>query len=386
MIGMAFKSNAKNEIIPRFNPFITTILAFVFTFLLALLIWWLFGDPKGDLFIWKTFRLYKITGTGNLFLNYIMLFILALILYLQFIDPEMKLKEVLKTQMRMKEKETGLALFLLNFALMFVIAGYIILVWGGVSSLFNEVKDFSFFLISSIGIFIYLLWSFFWGHWPLETLNRNTLRIIEFLWCTFLLVLIYAWFAFPAQIANGDFTQIIRLNAFIGYLYSAMAVMLLLAVLWDNWPIERIKSQPYQGIFASLICLIGGYVFYTLLVLASTQSWFLWESPSSDWYLRNAANFSIFVISWTYFWAVYCYNWPHEYNKRFNVFMRTLLVFVLAFLNYYVYYIYLGDFLNESIHFYDKLPFAFQGLWFAILIIYNKFFERVGLWKKPLVS
>ncbi|MFX1519521.1 MAG: hypothetical protein ACFFCD_06340 [Promethearchaeota archaeon] len=380
---MTFRPEERKKVIPRVNPIITTILTFVLTFVLALFIWWLFGDPDGELFIWKTFRLYRIEGTGNLFLNYIFLFVLSVILYIRFIDPEMKFKEYLMTQIGIKEKEVGLILFLLNVALMFAIAEYIILVWGEISSLFNQVYDFAFFLIPSIGIFIYLFWSFFGEHWPLEGLDSNIIRSLQFLWCSFLLVLIYAWFALPAQ-ANGEFKQVMSLNAFIGYLYSAIAVMLLLGMLWDNWPIQKIKNQPYRGILAMLICLIGGYVFYILLTLASTQSWFLWENPGGDWYLRNAANFSIFLISWTYFWTVYCYNWPNEYSMKFNVFMRTLLVLILAALNYYVYYIYLGDFLNESIHFYNKLPFAFVGLWFAILMVYDKFFERVGLWKKPL--
>ncbi len=382
---MAFKSNERKKIIPRFNPITTTILAFFFTFALALFIWWLLGDPKGKLFIWKTFRLYNITGTGNLFLNYIFLFILSVILYLQFIDPEMKFKAFLMTQIEIDEKEAGLVLFLLNVALMFVIAGYIILVWGKVNSLFNRVTDFSFFLIPSIGIFIYLFWSLYWEHWPLEGLNKNTIRILQFFWCTFLLVLLYAWFALPAQSTNGEFKQVISLNAFIGYLYSVIAVMLLLGVLWENWPLERVKNQPYQGILASSICLVGGYVFYVILALASTQSWFLWENPGGDWNLRNAANVSIFVISWAYFWAAYCYNWPNEYNMKFNVFVRTLIVLILALLSYYVYYIYLSDLiLHESSHFYEKLPFAFQGLWLAILIVYDKYFGRIGLWKKPL--
>ena len=159
---------------------------------------------------------------------------------------------------------------------------------------------------------------------------------------------------------------------------------MLLRILWDNWPIDLIKNQPYQGIFASIICLIGGYVFFVILALVSTQSWFLWENPGSDWNLRNAANFSIFLIPWIYFWASYSGNWPQEYNKRFNIFIRTLLVFILALLSYYIYYIYLGSLLNESDHFYNKVPFIFQGIWLAILIVYDKFFERIGLWKKPL--
>ena len=65
--------------------------------------------------------------------------------------------------------------------------------------------------------------------------------------------------------------------------------------------------------------------------------------------------------------------------------MRTLLVLILAALNYYVYFVYLGDyFLHESTHFYEKLPFAFVGLWFAILMVYDKFFGKAGLWKKSL--
>jgi len=384
MTGMAFQSKEKEtEPIPRYNPIITTILAFAFTFALSLFIWWLFIDPEGEFFIWRTFRLFE-EASADLVLNYIFLFILSIILYLQFIDPEMEFKEFLKTKLKIRENETGLALLILNIAVMFVITAYITLVWGEINSLFNKVEDTALFFISSTGIFIYLLWSFFWGHWPLNELNKYKIRVLEFLWCTFLLVLTYAWFVLPAQITNGEFKQVISLNAFIGYLYSALAVMLLLRILWDNWPIERIKNQPYQGLFASSICLVGGYVFFALLALVSTQSWFLWENPGSDWNLRNAANFSIFLIPWIYFWTSYSGNWPHEYNKRFNIFMRTLLVFILAILSYYIYYIYLGGLLNESDHFYNKVPFIFQGIWLAILVVYDKFFERIGLWEKPL--
>ncbi|MFX1465345.1 MAG: hypothetical protein ACFFA5_02590 [Promethearchaeota archaeon] len=381
---MAFQSTEKEtEIIPRYNPIITSILAFAFTFALSLFIWWLFIDPDGEFFIWRTFRLYE-EASVDLVLNYIFLFILSIILYVQFIDPEMEFKEFLKTKLKIREKETGLALLMSCVVVMFVIIAYITLVWGEINSLFNQVRDTSLFFISSTGIFIYLLWSFFWGHWPLNELNKYKIRVLEFLWCTFLLVLTYAWFVLPAQITNSEFKQVLSLNAFIGYLYSALAVTLLLGILWENWPIARIKNQPYQGVLASSICLIGGYIFYAILALASTQSWFLWENPGGDWYLRNAANFSIFVISWIYFWAVYSYNWPNEYNMKFNIFVRTLLVLIFAALNYYVYFIYLGEFLNESSHFYNKFPFIFQGLWFAILIVYNIFFERIGLWKKPL--
>ena len=151
---MAFQSNEnENKIIPRFNPIITTILAFTFTFGLSLFLWWLFIDPEGEFFIWRTFRLYE-EASVELILNYIFLFILALILYLQFIDPEMKLKEFLKTRLEIKEKETGLALLIVNIAVMFVIIAYITLVWGEINSLFNEVDDTSLFFISSTGIFI----------------------------------------------------------------------------------------------------------------------------------------------------------------------------------------------------------------------------------------
>lgn len=245
---------ASEERVPRFGtgtPWVATLSIFA----VAIVSWWLIGDPKWSLFgatapvitcllFWT---LLSFIFTGFTFGNY----------------PFSKLAQ----------PWAGVAQAIANIALGTLVTLFFTRVVGNWDATFSASTAggagyTAAAFIVLVGFYAYALPAVSWGGYPFEDVPAPLGGLAQFFMAAFItligvVVLIYP--NFNAQIAG---TGPVSLPTALGWVYSSIVVTIVAAMQWQNWPWAGIANKHLRALAAVVVTAGGGYVLYIVLKVA----------------------------------------------------------------------------------------------------------------------
>jgi amino acid transporter, AAT family len=351
-----------SEAVPRFGA-ATPIVIIAGIWIVSLLSWWLLADPE-----WSPLGASQSAVSALLFWT-ILSFIFTGFTFGTW--PFSKLPQPL----------AGVVHAGFNVALAFFAVWLFTFVLGSWDPTFSHAAaGGAGFLASAfvvlIGFYAYSLVAASWGGYPFEGLAQPIAGVSQFFLAAFItmvgtVVLIYP--NFSAALAKD---APLALPTATGWVYSSIVVLLLAAMLWENWPWSMIQNRHLRALGAVVVSTGGGYVLFVLfkaiveaVVPASVRS-----MPTFALDLE-AAQLGVCFSLWSLTWGLVCGAPPTSMGTALNRLVRTLIVTVLAVGTYVVFMKVLA---TKVLHFpaiegdYGGSPLVFMDwvilvlLWYAV--------------------
>jgi AAT family amino acid transporter len=227
-----------------------------------------------------------------------------------------------------------------------------------------------------IGFWAYALVAASWGGYPFESIAQPLAGTAQFFLAAFItlvgvVVLIYPNFSTPlAEDAP------LALPTALGWAYSSIVVLLLAAMLWENWPWALIPNRHLRALAAVVVSLVGGLVLFVVfkgivqaVVPDSIQDM---ETFSLD---SEAAQLGVCFSLWSLTWGLVWGAPPQSFGNVWNRVIRTAIVAVLSVATYVIFMNFLA---TKVLHFpamkdnYGGSPLVWMDwvilvvLWYAV--------------------
>jgi AAT family amino acid transporter len=189
-----------------------------------------------------------------------------------------------------------------------------------------------------IGFYGYSLVAASWGGYPFEAQTQPSAGVSQFFLAAFItmvgtIVLIYP--NFSAALAKD---APVSLPTATGWVYCSIVVLLLAAMLWENWPWSMIQNRHLRALGAVVASMGGGYGLFLLfkaivktVVPASVKS-----MPTFSLDLEAAqigVCFSLWSLTWGLVWGAR----PTSLGPTLNRLVRTAIVTVLSVATYVIF-------------------------------------------------
>jgi AAT family amino acid transporter len=189
-----------------------------------------------------------------------------------------------------------------------------------------------------IGFYAYSLVAASWGGYPFEALAQPAAGVAQFFLAAFItllgtIVLIYP--NFSAALAKD---APISLATATGWVYCSIVVLLLAAMLWENWPWSMIQDRHLRALGAVVASMGGGYGLFVLfkaivkaVVPASVKG-----MPTFALDLEAAqigVCFSLWSLTWGLVWGAP----PTKLGTTLNRVVRTAIVTILSVGTYVIF-------------------------------------------------
>jgi AAT family amino acid transporter len=189
-----------------------------------------------------------------------------------------------------------------------------------------------------IGFYAYSLVAASWGGYPFEQHAQPSAGVSQFFLAAFItlvgtVVLIYPNFS-AALAADAP----VSLPTATGWVYSSIVVLLLAAMLWENWPWSMIQNRHLRALGAVVASMGGGYVLFVVfkaivkaVVPASIKGM---DTFALD---LEAAQLGVCFSLWSLTWGLVWGAPPTSLGTVGNRLARTAIVTVLAVATYAIF-------------------------------------------------
>jgi amino acid transporter, AAT family len=209
-----------------------------------------------------------------------------------------------------------------------------------------------------VGFWAYSLVAASWGGYPFEALTQPTAGLGQFFLGAFItlvgvVVLIYP--NFSAALAKA---APVSLPTALGWAYDSIVVLLLAAMLWENWPWAMIPNRHLRALGAVVVSLVGGYGLFVLFkaivgaVVPDSIQAMKTFSPGVE-----AAQLGVCFSLWSLTWGLVFGAPPKSLGNVGNRLVRTVIVTVLAVATYVAF---MSFFATKALHF-DALKDNYGG-------------------------
>lgn len=355
---------ADHEIKARWGQPLTGIIALVAFTVVALVVWWIFVDPRGP------FHTYE-----QPFLAFMAWMILVgLWQHLIFGDyPFQNLKPPTRLAVETLVNLTGVW-FIINVVFGDFIGKISMPFWSAEAlhlarpSLEHhqiaETVGSALTLFVLIGFFTYAFWTILFQKWPFagSGLKQPALGLAEWSLCTVFTVLFFGILIFPhfaTYLASKEFfgetiwwkglsTNIAgasaTVNFNIGWYEWAIVYLFMTANVWAGKPWDIIKSQPWRGFFG-MVSIFALSLITVKVLMAVMASLYGPVDPAAkdgimslDYRYYHTATLAGFTLIPFLIWNHYFDNWPQKWGTAVGWVIRTVGVFAAAALIGVIYY------------------------------------------------
>jgi hypothetical protein len=236
-----------------------------------------------------------------------------------------------------------------------------------------------------------VLWVAGTMYWPFFKIKQPKRGII--VWIIGNAITIFVWFLlfFPAgeRTATSEASAVKPITSFPSYAFSLgwtqwlIFFSLLTLMVFEYWPWSKIaRKQPFIGMIAFGVCiLLGLFVsfYFPSIVEVVFDPFFMaiggippGPVPRlKGWYMMSIT-YAIFLICAVVLVSLFFDNWPKKYAQWKNFLYRFLLVMGIGTLTFLAYYllspILFGD--NTNYWLMNPTPFVLWFLWIEILFAY----------------
>lgn len=236
-----------------------------------------------------------------------------------------------------------------------------------------------------------VLWVAGTMYWPFFKIKQPKRGVIVWIIGNAITILIWFLLFFPAgnRTATSEASAVKPVTAFPSYAFSLgwtqwlIFFSLLTLMVFEYWPWSKLgRKQPTIGIIAFISCallglgvsLLGPYIaefifdpFFIKIGGVPPDS----VTRFKGWYMMSIT-YAIFLICAVVLVSLFFDNWPKKYTQRENFLIRFLLVIVIGTLTFLGYYL-LSPFLFGDTTDYWRMnptPFVLWFLWIEILFAY----------------
>jgi len=386
-VGIPSAEDAPMIVMARYKQPIAGILSILIVFIISLVTWWIFFDPRWhnplpsyemEVTAWAT----VIGGFGLIGVMWAIWF------------ENWPYYNWFKTPWKVGLVGTAIngviiCLFVLVFLPLFnsIYAGqnpnsYI--AWFVGASIFGALSGSCF----SFGV----LWVAGTMYWPFFKVKQPKRGII--VWFIGNTITLIVWFLLfiPAgnPMASSEASAIKPITFFPSYAFSLgwtqwlIFFSLLTLMAFEYWPWSKLaKKQPFIGLIAFASCTVLGllisYFFPDVIVKNIFDPFFVaigGTPPDAvtrlkGWYMMSIT-YAIFLICAVVLVSLFFDNWPKKFPQWKNFLFRFLLVMVIGTLSFIGYYLLSPFIFGDNINFWrmNPTPFVLWFLWIEILFAY----------------
>jgi amino acid transporter, AAT family len=234
-----------------------------------------------------------------------------------------------------------------------------------------------------IGFFSYALAAASWGGYPFEDVPVPLASVAQFFLGAFITVVGVVVLIYPNFNATLAKNAPLALAPATGWVYSSIVIVIVAAMLWQNWPWSLVVNRHWRAAAALVVTLGGGvglYYLLRLIVLALTPG-NIKAMPTFAAGLQAAQLGVCFSL-----WALVAglLFGPSRRFKLGTMTARVSRTVVVAALAIATYVIFMGFFATKALHFtplsgsYGGSPLTWIDWTILIVLWYAVAFEKYG--------
>ncbi|MGB9802210.1 hypothetical protein [Desulfofundulus sp.] len=347
---------------PRWGQPLTGIVALITFTVVALVVWWIFVDPRGP------FHTYE-----QPFLAF-MAWMILVGLWQHLLFGDYPFQSLTPPKRLLVETIINLVAvwFIINVVFGQFLGKLSMPFWSSEAlhqSLpkldhhhINEVVGAALTLFVLIGFFTYAFWTIAFQKWPFAGMKQPALGLAEWSLCTVVTVILFGILIFPhfaTYLVSKEFfgetiwwkglSSVIAgpsatVNFNIGWYEWCIVYLFMTANVWEGKPWDIVKSQPWRGIFATVSIFVLALLTVKVL-MAVMASMYGPVDPlakdgieSLDYRYYHTATLAGFTLIPFLIWNHYFDNWPKQWGVVAGWFIRTIGVFAAAAIIGVIYY------------------------------------------------
>jgi len=237
-----------------------------------------------------------------------------------------------------------------------------------------------------------VLWVAGTMYWPFFKIKQPKRGIIVWIIGTTISLIVWFLLFIPAgnPLAASEASAIKPITFFPSYAFSLgwtqwlIFFSLLTLMVFEYWPWSKLgRKQPYIGIIAFASCTLLGllisYFFPDIIVKNLFDPFFIAiggippdaVTRLKGWYMMSIT-YAIFLICAVVLVSLFFDNWPKKFPQWKNFLIRFLLVMVIGTLSFVSYYLLSPFLFGDNINYWkmNPTPFMLWFLWIEILFAY----------------
>ena len=309
---------------PRFGA-ATPLVVIVGIIVVSLVTWWLLGDPK-----------WSFTNTSQPAIGADLFWVILAAIWTGFTFGNWPFSKV-------SQPLSGVLQVAANLAIGFLCVWLTTYVMGSWDPTFSHktaagAGDTASAFIVLVGFYAFAFASASWGGYPFEKVEGPTSGVAQWFMAAFITVIGVVIFIYPNFNAHLAANAPLKLVDALGWVYCSIVVLIVAAMLWENWPWAGIGNRHLRAIAAVVATLGGGLLVYWLLslVVKAVVPGDIKALPTFS-ASQETAELGVCFSFWGLTWGLVCGAWPTQYSAAANRVIRTVIVTVLSILTYVVF-------------------------------------------------
>jgi hypothetical protein len=236
-----------------------------------------------------------------------------------------------------------------------------------------------------------VLWVAGTMYWPFFKIKQPKRGIIVWIIGNAITILVWFLLFFPAgeRTATSEASAVKPITGFPSYAFSLgwtqwlIFFSLLTMMVFEYWPWSKLgRKQPFIGMIATVSCIILGLI---VSILFPYIAQFIFDpffiaiggTPPDPvprlkgWYMMSIT-YAIFLICAVVLVSLFFDNWPKKFTQWKNFLHRFLLVIGIGTLTFLAYYILSPIVFGDDTNYWlmNPTPFTLWFLWIEILFAY----------------
>ncbi|WP_298512815.1 hypothetical protein [uncultured Nocardioides sp.] len=177
-----------------------------------------------------------------------------------------------------------------------------------------------------------------WGGFPFESFPQPLGGVGQLYQSIVITVVGVVWLIYPNFSSALAKNAPVALPTVIGWVYSCIVVVIMAAMIWENWPWSMIQQRSVRAAAALVVSMAGGYGVYWLfrVVLRVLVPADIRGLPTFSESIE-AAQLGVCFSLWAITWGLVFGARPTQYSATVNRLARTAIVIVLSVATYEVF-------------------------------------------------
>lgn len=226
-------------------------------------------------------------------------------------------------------------------------------IWGSMDPVFSPSREAGMGWVATAMIVLFGFYGYgvltnAMDHWPWRDLNLHQpyIGILALITGSLITIILYFLLMYPALATwTSPERVLMSLTTAVGWFYSVILCWLTTALILDNWPWSLFPNRASVAIGSFVGNFFGGTLIYFVFIFILKQGLIPLEAQKilgagiTQW----PAQLGVCIVSWILLWFLGFQNWPTNYSKYFNIFLRFIIVWGLGFITFYIYTRYLWN-------------------------------------------